>query len=103
MTINKQLEIGQLYFTQGLSYSLEDNFLRTAFVMDCLQRHKNGDWGDMVLEDKLSNDEAFATGHYRVFSSYSIPEFLGIDDDDRIWIITEWDRSCTTIMFPWEY
>ena len=71
------------------------------FVQKCLSRHVKGDWGDLDEEDKATNNLALKEGT-RLLSAY---------DDDRfpkngvatIWIITEADRSATTILFPDEY
>ena len=60
-----------------------------------LQRHQHGDWGDLCQDDIDSNQEAIVHGE-RVFSSYQFGQ-------DKIWIITEWDRSVTTILLPIDY
>jgi len=62
------------------------------FVM----RHLRGDWGDVDPEDWQANDEALESGE-RLLSAYRTS--LG----DRIWIITERDRSATTLLLPDEY
>ena len=62
-----------------------------------LMRHVNGDDGDLDEHDKALNAEAIATGQSRVFSAYSLA------NGDRIWVITEWDRSVTTILLPTDY
>ncbi|GLO64170.1 hypothetical protein MACH09_46780 [Vibrio sp. MACH09] len=85
-------ELGEVVMTQSISSLLEDNVGANLEIY--LMRHKNGDWGDTPLEDKLLNDEATRTGE-RVMSSY---KFCG----EKIWIITEGDRSVTTILFPIE-
>ena len=59
-------------------------------------RHSQGDWGDLGDEDCKSNDEAIAH-QMRLFSQYKT------SDGTKFWIITEWDRSCTTILLPNEY
>jgi RNase P subunit RPR2 len=66
-----------------------------AFVKSCLNRHAHMDWGDLDAEDKKTNDNAVKNGG-RVLSSY---ELRG----DKLWIITEADRSVTTILTPDEY
>ena len=73
-----------------------------AFANQCqinlftlLQRHHLGDWGNLCSDDKDSNEMALITGG-RIFSSY---EF----ETDKIWIITEADRSTTTILLPMDY
>ena len=61
-----------------------------------LARHANGDWGDVCEEDWKSNDEALKNGE-RLLSEYKLP------DGRRIWIISEWNRSATTLLFPEDY
>ena len=58
-----------------------------------LQLHVSGDWGSV---DPEANDAAVHNGE-RILSSYRIGEHT------RIWIITEWDRSVTTLLLPSEY
>lgn len=62
-----------------------------------LGRHLSGDWGDLDRADKALNDRALESGQDRIFSSYQVT------DDLKIWIITEWDRSATTVLLPEEY
>ena len=78
--------------------------LRRAYLELCLTRHFAGDWGDNVpIEDMLSNEQAL-DDLCRIMSVFTFP-FPTDDDDDgvRIWIITESDRSVTTILFPSDY
>ena len=60
-----------------------------------LRRHQAGDFGDLCEDDKQANIDAIATGE-RVLSSYQIGE-------DKIWIITEADRSSTCLLLPEDY
>jgi hypothetical protein len=60
-----------------------------------LTRHQTGDWGDLADEDKEANEEALLI-NTRIFSSYSFGE-------DKVWIITEADRSFTTLLMPSDY
>lgn len=62
-----------------------------------LMRHSNGDDGDLSEADKARNVVAIASGEDRVFSSYVLPS------GDKLWVITEWDRSMTTILLPKDY
>ena len=55
--------------------------------------HVNGDWGDMPEEDKQENEFSIQHG-FRIFSAYTTSA------GERIWIITEADRSATTILLP---
>jgi hypothetical protein len=64
-------------------------------VQRSLQRHLSGDWGDLCKEDKQENEFSLREG-FRLFSAYE-------DGDKKIWIITEADRSATTVLFPDEY
>jgi hypothetical protein len=62
---------------------------------DYLARHATGDWGELCAFDRLQNEMALREG-YRVLSSYAM-------GGERVWIITEADRSVTTILLPEEY
>jgi len=65
----------------------------------CLSRHMVGDWGTVCDDDKAVNEEAVREG-YRILSSYGE---RGPDGDLRVWVITEADRSSTTILRPADY
>lgn len=62
-----------------------------------LERHLSGDWGDLLPADQKKNNAGVNTGD-RLLSSYPVA-----DPDDRVWLITEGDRSVTTIMLPDDY
>lgn len=69
-----------------------------------LHRHANADWGEMSPEDIRANNRALKNGNERLFSSYE--HTIKTDNGDRtvkLWIITEWDRSVTTLLRPDEY
>jgi hypothetical protein len=61
-----------------------------------LQRHVQGDWGELDPEDIQENEFSLVNG-FRLLSAYTL------SDGTRIWIITEADRSVTTILLPAEY
>lgn len=61
-----------------------------------LARHQAGDWGDLTAEDAQENERALQAG-YRLLSAYDLGNGM------RIWLITEWDRSATTLLLPSEY
>ena len=90
-------QLGTLVMTAGVNGEVADNTDFSKFVLKSLSRHKKGDWGDMSQEDKSENDLALKMGNLRIFSAYESPEL------PKIWIITEADRSVTTILFPDEY
>ncbi|MDD5319519.1 MAG: hypothetical protein PHD43_02670 [Methylococcales bacterium] len=60
-----------------------------------LSRHQRGDWGNLDKEDKQANDQALTLGD-RIFSAYQL-------EAAKFWVITEADRSATTILLPEEY
>lgn len=86
--------IGALIFSQGVDRLMREGRLDP---MPYLQRHIRGDWGDLDDSDWQSNDTALRTGEDRLFSSYQV------EPDLKLWIITEWDRSVTTLLLPSEY
>ena len=61
-----------------------------------LIRHKHGDWGELDPEDRRANEQALLNGS-RLLSAYSTRA------GERLWVITEWDRSATTLLLPEEY
>lgn len=65
-------------------------------MMQALRRHARGDWGDLDEEDRRSNDLALKNGA-RLVSAYHTKS------GTKFWIITEWDRSATTVLLPDEY
>jgi hypothetical protein len=104
---NKPLfELGRVVATQGVDHIVRRGFLD---LQPLLNRHLSGDWGEIAPEDWKLNDDSLnpepdANGESypgRLFSSYDVDDtFSG---ESKIWIITEWDRSVTTILLPSEY
>lgn len=85
---------GRIVITQAADAMLDELKLnKLAF----LQRHLNADWGELAEEDRLQNDEALKSGNDRIFSSYPLP------NKEKLWIITEWDKSATTLLLPQDY
>ena len=91
--IESKFHLGNIVST---THSFEHCEKNRFALFSYLVRHANGDWGDVCKEDWKSNDEALKNGE-RLLSEYKLP------DDRRIWIITEWDRSATTLLFPEDY
>jgi len=87
-------QLGQIVATAGVSHWINSSS-RSDFVRGSLSRHSKGDWGELCDEDKALNNDAVKEGN-RILSAYS-------HDNEKIWIITESDRSCTTVLFPSEY
>lgn len=90
-TIKKGFRSGSVVMTKAVSIEFP-----SEVCMKYLARHLSGDWGDMTEYDKKLNDEALATGQDRIFSSYET-------EYGKLWIITEWDRSYTTLLTPDDY
>ena len=82
--------LGRIVMTQGVRSALD---LNTIF--DLVRRHEQGDWGDLDLEDWQANDDALSDQD-RILSMYRV---LG----QKIYIITEADRSMTTLLLAEEY
>jgi hypothetical protein len=84
--------LGQTVATPGAL-----DVLKTAGTspLDLLVRHQAGDWGDVPPEDATENELSVEQG-FRILSSYAVGR-------DRLWVITEADRSVTTILKPSEY
>ena len=97
------IERSSLLHTRGV-HLWADTVKKINFLGDCLSRHMRYDWGDdMYMEDWHANDVAASTDG-RLLSAYNIPEDMQDNErDTKIWIITEADRSATTILFPSEY
>lgn len=64
--------------------------------LEFLSRHLRGDWGDLDKEDKSENELSLKYG-FGLLSSYQVTE------TEKVWIITEADRSVTTVLLPEEY
>jgi len=91
-----KFKMGQLVFTRGVNDEIATNSKFAMFVMNSIGRHARGDWGDLSEEDKKENEYSLGK-NLRLLSAYErypLP---------KIWIITEADRSVTTVLFPSEY
>ena len=88
-----RFSLGRLLATPG---ALEVLSASGVSPFDLLRRHQVGDWGDLGVADKLANEVALEQGT-RLLSAYTLP------GGKRLWVITEWDRSLTTILRPEEY
>lgn len=86
--------LGRVVATPGAILALE-----SAGVLpdQLLARHHTGDWGNLDEEDKQENEFA-VYNELRIFSSYKLAS-----TGEKVWIITEADRSATTILLPHEY
>jgi hypothetical protein len=87
-----KFDLGAVVATPGLTEKVDQ-----PYAMGALVRHLQGDWGLCDAEDWATNDDALATGG-RLLSVYPLPDEAG-----NFWVITEWDRSVTTLLLPEEY
>jgi len=97
--LTRKFEVGQCCATPGVLAALEEN---GQYPIQFIARHQAGDWGDLSDGDKELNEQALipdpTTGECdRILSAYRLK------DNTKIYIITEWDRSKTTVLLPSEY
>lgn len=87
----RMFPLGNMYATPGVIREVSPEEIRTS-----LERHTNGDWGDLCEHDWRANDLAIENDA-RLLSAYQTGA------GRKFWIITEADRSVTTILLPEEY
>ena len=90
--LSPRFTLGQIVATPAVLEHLERHCVNAC---EYLNRHVRGDWGDVPSEDAKENEFA-VTRRLRLLSSYAIAR-------ERVWIITEADRSSTCLLFPSEY
>ena len=88
-----KFNLGKLVSTPGVLAVLQE---AGQSPMCFLARHVQGDWGSVVAHDQAANDQALIVGE-RLLSAYTTAKGI------KLWIITEHDRSVTTILLPSEY
>ncbi len=97
LKFSPRFSLGRCYITQGINCLVEQHNLP---VIEYLSRHQSGDWGELDKHDIEANEQAIKEG-YRLLSAYSFE--TRSNDKIKIWIITEADRSSTTLLLPEEY
>src|SRR6185503_6422955 len=85
--------LGQTVITPGAEEALQ---IAGQTAIEFLRRHMSGDWGELSDDDAKENELSLQQG-FRLLSRYQTTQ------GERIWIITEADRSATTILLPIEY
>jgi hypothetical protein len=88
-----KFRLGQLVATPGALRALKD---AGQEPLEFIQRHVTGDWGEVSEEDKQENEFSVTHG-FRILSAYRTAK------GEKIWLLTEADRSATTILLPSEY
>ena len=92
-TIATPIKLGQVVITPRVQDHLD--YLPPCFLESFIERHRRGDWGLVSDDDKALNDDAALNGG-QILSVYMLTSI-------RIWIITEANRSVTTVLLPEEY
>jgi hypothetical protein len=92
-THRPRIKLGQIVATPGALEALEEAH---QGPQEFLERHQSGDWGEVGAEDWKENELSVKEG-FRVLSAYML------STGKRIWIITEADRSATTLLLPEDY
>ena len=88
-----RFSLGRLVATPG---ALEAIQKAGENPLEFVRRHQCGDWGELTAADVQENERSLING-WRLLSAYRL------SDGTKIWVITEADRSCTTILLPSEY
>jgi hypothetical protein len=89
-----RFNLGRIVATPGALRLLAQHQINP---LSLIARHVTGDFGELCTDDLRENERAIEEG-LRVFSSYVLP-----NTDEKVWCITEWDRSITTLLRPSEY
>jgi hypothetical protein len=93
VNIGARFALGETFITPGAQETLE---ISGETQIQFLRRHMCGDWGEISEDDARENDLSLTQG-FRLLSAYRTIK------GQKIWIITEADRSATTILLPSEY
>ena len=88
--------LGKTVMTSGVNNKIAESEKFAREIKICMEKYITCDWGDLCNEDKEMNDNALRNGNDRILAAYDTPE-------GKIYIITEHDRSYTTILFTHEY
>lgn len=93
LTAKPRFSLGQVVSTPG---ALDALATAGGSAAELLERHVRGDWGELCEEDRRANEQALHHGS-RLLSAYTLSSGV------KVWIITEADRSVTTLLLPMEY
>ena len=91
-----KFDLGQTIMTRGIALAMNANINFGKEVRTAFDRYVSGDWGELCQEDREMNDIAVEKNDNRIFAKYETSV-------DPIYIITEHDRSYTTVLFCNEY
>jgi len=94
-------QTGQTVQTSGIAHESQNDPIFAHNILAIFNRYLKCDWGDLCEDDKKMNDEAVKTGEDRILAAYKVP--TSKKETKKVYIITEWDRSVTTVLFADEY
>lgn len=92
-----KFNLGQLVCTRTINEHFKNETTKKE-IFSAIDKYITCDWGNLCEEDKKMNEYAIKNNNDRILAKYHIDS---INED--IYIITEWDRSYTTVMFCYEY
>ena len=92
----KLSRLGTVVMTAGLNAAVSSDVKKLKELTKAFTRYTSCDWGNLSESDATMNDEAFANENDRIVAKYNL-------SFGEIYIITEWDRSYTTLLFCDEY
>lgn len=98
--MNPHFQLGNIVATPGVL-----GIIDITYITHLLRRHSQGDWGIIDAQDTALNNAAVLEGNRLLMSAYPINPHqpcIGYGDN-TVWIITEPDRSATTVLLPNEY
>jgi hypothetical protein len=98
-TKGQRFPLGRLVITTNCERTILESHSHEDYmkgIAEALRRHQEGDWGQLVPEDWQLNEES-VNGEGRILSAYE--DIFKV----KIWVITEWDRSATTVLLPEDY
>ena len=91
MDFGPKFPLGQIVITRNAADTLPPDDVAAA-----LRRHARGDWGELDEHDRQQNQSALKDGS-RLLSAYTASNAV------KFWIITEWNRTSTTVLLPEDY
>ena len=90
-----RFKTGNFYMTIGIDNAIKQDNNYFKELVKCFEKYLTCDWGDLTEEDIIANERALINGN-RILGAYDTSQ-------GKVYIITEWDRSTTTILFANEY
>lgn len=100
--------LGRTITTGGIAATMRQHPGLKKFVHDCITRHQSGDWGNVDEQDQQSNEAALANGE-QILSVYDLPHPVAAATNfgdatvTKLWVISDSDRTVTTVLWPCEY